>query len=60
MLKSKSEILAELKEKIRLVEKSGQFNTVHHENLANYLKSLKEAKKSTPKMEIVKEENNGK
>ena len=37
--------LAELKEKVRLVEKSGQKNTVHHENLENYLKAQRSAKK---------------
>ncbi len=66
MPKSKNDILADLKEKVRLVEKSGQFETVHHENLANYLRSLRvakqEVKKSIPtiKREIEKEEDNGK
>jgi len=41
MLLSKNDkTLAELKEKVRLVEKSGQKNTVHHQNLDNYLKSI--------------------
>lgn len=54
MQPSKSK-LAELKEKIRLVEKSGQKNTVHHQNLANYLASFR-----PPKKEKEKELNNGK
>lgn len=62
MPQSKNKVLERLREKVRLVEKSGQKNTVHHQNLANYLESLKEAKKSTtPKIkEKVKEEQDGK
>lgn len=68
MQHSKSNLakLAKLKYKVRLVEKSGQFHTVHHQNLANfenYLKGLAKPApryKPTPKEEKVKEEQDGK
>ena len=42
-------ILKDLQEKVRLVEKSGQKNTVHHHNLERFLVFLNGEKKSKKK-----------
>lgn len=47
----------ELREKIRLVEKAGQFNTVHHENMVKYIQAFNEAR--TPKSKQIITKNEG-
>lgn len=47
-----------LLEKIRLVEKSGQYNTVHHQNMVKYIQAEKQ-KTQKPLKVARKQKNEG-